>query len=116
MTVEALDLYLRNLAEDGVLLFNISNQYFDLRPVLGNLAAARGLAAYYQEDAIAESTALQTGQFGSRWVAMARKSSDLASISSDARWKRLGSYGAAPSSITARAPAHITAIRLGATE
>jgi spermidine synthase len=96
LTVEALDLYLRNLAEDGVLLFNISNQYFDLRPVLGNLAAARGLAAYYQEDAIAESTALQTGQFGSRWVAMARKSSDLASISSDARWKRLGSYAGVP--------------------
>ena len=96
LTVEALDLYLRNLADDGVLLFNISNQYFDLRPVLGNLAAARGLAAYYQEDAIAESTALQTGQFGSRWVAMARKSSDLASISSDARWKRLGSYAGVP--------------------
>ena len=73
LTVEALDLYLRNLSDDGVLLFNISNQYFDLRPVLGNLAAARGLAAYYQEDAIAGSTALQTGQFGSRWVAMAEK-------------------------------------------
>jgi hypothetical protein len=96
LTVEALDLYLRNLAKDGVLLFNISNKYFDLRPVLGDLAAARGLAAYYQEDAVAESTALQTGQFGSRWVAMAKKSSDLASISRDPRWKRLGSYSGVP--------------------
>jgi hypothetical protein len=96
LTVEALDLYLRNLAEDGVLLFNISNQYFDLRPVLGNLAEARGLAAYYQEDAIAESTALRTGQFGSRWVAMARKSSDLGSISSDPRWTKLGPYPGVP--------------------
>jgi spermidine synthase len=96
LTVEALDLYLRNLAEDGVLLFNISNQYFDLRPVLGNLAAARGLVAYYEEDAIGESTALRTGQFGSRWVAMARKSSDLASISSDPRWTRIGSYAGVP--------------------
>jgi hypothetical protein len=96
LTVEALDLYLRNLAEDGVLLFNISNQYFDLRPVLGNLAGARGLVAYYEEDAIGESTALRTGQFGSRWVAMARKSSDLASISSDPRWTKLGSYAGVP--------------------
>ena len=96
LTVEALDVYLRNLAEDGVLLFNISNQYFDLRPVLGNLAAARGLTAYYEEDAIAESTALRTGQFGSRWVAMARKRSDLASIPSDPRWKKLGPYAAVP--------------------
>jgi hypothetical protein len=96
LTVEALDLYLRNLAEDGVLLFNISNQYFDLRPVLGNLAAARGLDAYYEEDAIGESTALRTGQFGSRWVAMARKSSDLGSISTNPRWKKLGSYAGVP--------------------
>ena len=79
-----------------MLLFNISNQYFDLRPVLGNLAGARGLVAYYEEDAIGESTALRTGQFGSRWVAMARKSSDLASISSDPRWTKLGSYAGFP--------------------
>ena len=97
LTVEALDLYLRNLAQDGVLLFNISNQYFDLRPVLGNLAAARGLSAYYEDDAsIAESAALQTGVFGSRWVAMARKPSDLASIPNDPRWKQLGSYANVP--------------------
>ena len=97
LTVEALDLYLRNLAQDGVLLFNISNQYFDLRPVLGNLAAARGLSAYYEDDAsITESAALQTGVFGSRWVAMARKPSDLASIPNDPRWKQLGSYAERP--------------------
>ena len=91
LTLQALDIYLHNLAQDGVLLFHISNAYFDLRPVLGNLAAARGLAAYYQEDAAnGDAEGLRTGRFSSRWVAMARKPGDLAGIQSDRRWAQLG--------------------------
>jgi len=89
LTIEALDLYLRNLAPNGVLLFNVSNQYFDLRPVLGNLAASRRLVAFYQFDSISERNALRDGRFGSRWVVMARRKSALSTIPSDRRWRPL---------------------------
>jgi hypothetical protein len=39
LTREALAIYQARLAPNGVLAFNISNRYLDLRPVLGNLAA-----------------------------------------------------------------------------
>lgn len=43
MTVEAVEGYLSRLAPDGLLLFHISNRYYDLRPVVESLAAAHGL-------------------------------------------------------------------------
>lgn len=90
LTVEALDVYLKHLTPDGVLLFNISNQYFDLRPVLGNLASSRGLLAYFQSDSVAERVGFGGGRFGSRWVVMSRRIGSLASIANDARWSVLG--------------------------
>jgi SAM-dependent methyltransferase len=96
LTLQALDVYLRHLAPGGALLFNISNRFFDLRPVLGNLAAARGLAAYYQEDDIPEAASLVSGRFGSRWVAMTRDRRDLASIPDDPRWHRLSADSRIP--------------------
>ncbi len=39
LTREALALYQRKLAGNGVILFHISNRYIDLRPVLAALAA-----------------------------------------------------------------------------
>ena len=38
LTQEALQVYRRRLTEDGVLLFNISNRYLELEPVLADLA------------------------------------------------------------------------------
>src|SRR5262249_12987779 len=38
---EALDIYLANLAEHGILVFHISNRHLDLEPVLANLAKDR---------------------------------------------------------------------------
>jgi hypothetical protein len=45
LTREALALYQRKLAQDGLILFHISNRYIDLRPVLAALAADAGLPA-----------------------------------------------------------------------
>jgi SAM-dependent methyltransferase len=45
MTLEALDVYLSRLAPDGLLMFHVSNRYYDFRPVLKAAARARGLAA-----------------------------------------------------------------------
>jgi spermidine synthase len=44
VTREALAIYLHRLAPDGVLVFHLSNRYYDLRGVVARLAADAGLA------------------------------------------------------------------------
>jgi hypothetical protein len=38
VTKEAFEIYLKHLSNNGLLIFHISNNYVDLRPVLGNIA------------------------------------------------------------------------------
>ncbi len=73
LTVEALDLYLSKLADDGMLVFNVTNRYVDLKPVLGDLARRKGLVCvYYGDDGEADADAS-----ASDWVVLARKASDV---------------------------------------
>jgi hypothetical protein len=51
LTREALALYCRKLATDGVMLFHISNRYLDLAPVVAALAHDIGAPAKWLEDA-----------------------------------------------------------------
>ena len=44
LTLEAMQVYLSRLAPDGIILFHISNRYYDLRPVLKAIAAQCNLA------------------------------------------------------------------------
>lgn len=46
LTKEALNLYLRHLQPNGLLVFNVTNKYINIIPVLGNLAKAAHLKAY----------------------------------------------------------------------
>src|SRR5690606_21407274 len=46
ITKEALEIYLKKLKPDGLLVVNIANRYLDLEPVLGNLAEELGLVGY----------------------------------------------------------------------
>lgn len=43
LTKEALQIYLKHLKQNGLLVFHISNNYLDLRPILGDLAQSLGL-------------------------------------------------------------------------
>lgn len=43
ITLECVDLYLKNLRSDGVLVFHITNQFVDLLPVINSLANKNGL-------------------------------------------------------------------------
>lgn len=45
ITKEALDVYLQRLTTDGAIAFNITNGFFDLRPVLARVAQEIGLTA-----------------------------------------------------------------------
>ncbi len=47
LTREALELYLSRLAPDGVVVFHVSNRWFDFRPVLAATARDLGLSLVY---------------------------------------------------------------------
>ncbi|MGB3166285.1 MAG: fused MFS/spermidine synthase [Alteraurantiacibacter sp.] len=83
MTAEALDIYTRALAADGVLLMHISNNYIRLEPVIAQLAASRGLAVRLRSDAQDQSSE----KFASNWVAMARDPAQLARIEAEGGWR-----------------------------
>ena len=85
MTSEAIDLYLKRLAPDGVIAFHISNRHLRLAPVLGRLAMAHGLVALEQRDAVG-SDMRDDGKTSSDWVLMARSRSDLGVLVDDRRW------------------------------
>jgi hypothetical protein len=76
ITEQALRLYLDKLDADGLLLVHISNRYVDLGPVLGNLAAAIGLAGRMRHDV----TDIDNDRYGSHWVALARRAELLAPL------------------------------------
>jgi spermidine synthase len=86
ITREAIQLYLSRLTEHGLLAFNISNRYLDLRPVFGALAKDAGLAWTVQEDMNVTPVEQASGKSGSTWFLMARKPSDLAPLTSQSGW------------------------------
>ncbi len=88
LTREALKLYEAKLAPHGVLAFHISNRFFNLRPVLGNLAWDLSLTAWGQSHTpTAEEK--EHGKTPSAWIILARAPEDLAPLSQDTRWQPL---------------------------
>lgn len=87
ITQQALELYLLKLAQDGILLFNISNRNLDLEPVLGNLAADADLVAISRHEAVVSNDELRRGKRPSHWVALAHTWGDLGDLVTDSRWK-----------------------------
>jgi hypothetical protein len=86
LTREAVDLYLRKLSPHGVLAFNITNRYFDLRPVLSRLARDAQMVAYLRSDFDVTPEEARAGKEGSAWVVMARRPEDLGGLLNDTNW------------------------------
>lgn len=91
MTLEALELYLRKLSAHGVLAFHISNRYLDLVPVFESLAKRLGLVALAQFNTASPADERRISQYSSRWVILARTSSDFGDVARDPRWTPLQS-------------------------
>ena len=89
ITREALQLYAKLLADRGVLMFNISNRYIDIQPVIGDLAGDAGMVALTQYEANVTAAEEHGGKSASHWVVMARADADLGALTSDSRWSRL---------------------------
>jgi hypothetical protein len=85
LTRQALDVYLDNLADDGLLAFHISNRYLDLEPVLGNLAEKTGLVGFIEKD---YENRHVPGKAASNWVIMARHRANLDQLVHEERWRQ----------------------------
>ena len=81
MTREAMDLYLSRLAPGGSIIMHISNRHLRLAPIVGRLAADRGLHAVRRLEASGKGW--PEGKSGSEWVAMSRNPADVAPLLSD---------------------------------
>jgi hypothetical protein len=86
LTREALRLYLRKLVPGGLALFHLSNRHLDLQPVVGNLAAAEGLACLVRRDGGQDAGAPDEHRPPSRWALVAREARDLAPLAADPSW------------------------------
>lgn len=72
LTREALDLYLDKLTDHGLLLFNTSNRFVNLSPVLARLAEAAGVSARAQFYTPGLDTPHREHIYTSEWVLMTR--------------------------------------------
>ena len=66
LTAEAIDLYRSKLVPGGVLVFNATNRYVDIRPVLADLAASRNMVCYY----LGNSSDGTPNKYASDWVVL----------------------------------------------
>jgi hypothetical protein len=93
ITKEALALYRSKLAPGGIIAFHISNNYFDVSPVLGNLAQDAHMTALIANDTAVTDAQRDAGKQGSIWVVMAEEPGDLDGLAADTsrgfRWQPL---------------------------
>lgn len=78
MTKEAIDIYTRALAPDGMLLIHISNRFFELQPVLQADAKARGWNIAMRNDDVMDDWGHLTG---STWLATSASAEKLHQLS-----------------------------------
>jgi spermidine synthase len=92
LTKQALALYRSKLDKNGLLLFNISNRYLRLEPVLAALAQDAGLVGLVRHDSEESNV---PGKTQSSWVLLAERPEDLPQLPPG--WRRLeNTTGAAP--------------------
>lgn len=84
LTREAFALDREKPRPGGLIAVNISDRYLDMKPVLGNFAAAAGLAASFRDDPADEAS-----RNGSQWVVLAARAADLGAIAADENWRAL---------------------------
>jgi hypothetical protein len=90
LTLEAIELYFSKLTDEGILAFHISNRHLNLSRVLGSAAATYGVPAIIMREDQISSEEESQGKDLSTWVVFARKPEDLAQLTLDTRWKKLG--------------------------
>ena len=86
VTSQAIDLYLSKLAPDGLMIFNISNRYLNMEPLVSGLSQEKGLSALIRHDRQFDAS---MAKYPSSWVIIARSEAALGELVNDSRWRRL---------------------------
>lgn len=86
LTVEAIELYQRKLADDGLLLLHISNRHLDLEPVIAALAKETGLDARVYSLHLVKDPSDPHAKLPSTWVVLGP---DLGPVLDAPEWKPL---------------------------
>lgn len=86
LTEEALRTYLDKLKGNGILVFNITNRLFDLRPVLYRLGEQLELFQLWGGRKMSGDP-MQTGRFSSRWYAFMRSSDMYMHVQQQRPWR-----------------------------
>ena len=88
LTREALQIYREKLAPGGVLVWHISNKYFDLEPVVGRLARDGGWQSRIRLDLnVSDAQRERDGIAPSVWAVLARDKTDLNDSTRNANWR-----------------------------
>ncbi|MDJ0631197.1 MAG: fused MFS/spermidine synthase [Rhodobacter sp.] len=90
-TREAMELYFDRLAPGGILVFHISNNYYDIHKPLARSAEALGLTAWRQH--YRGNREVDPADTPSVVMAIARTASDFAGLAGTPRWRPLASDG-----------------------
>jgi hypothetical protein len=77
LTVEAIELYLSKLKDDGVLIFNVTNRYIRMAPVFADAAKHLNLVCWEQGD---DFDPKLPDKFSSDWVILFRKPKNTAKL------------------------------------
>jgi spermidine synthase len=88
LTIEAIELYLSKLGDNGLLAFHISNRSVDLRPVLAAAAEASGTECLWRRDTNESSAQAKDA---SEWVVLIRRANSLEGLAPLLRWERITS-------------------------
>ena len=96
LTREALELYAAKLRPGGVVMFNVSNRYVNLAPILANEAAAVSLVSYEKIDGDVTPAQAAAGKFPSDWVVMAGDTQALGDLPSRPGWHAIGPSAGEP--------------------
>jgi spermidine synthase len=95
LNLEAFKLYLSRLNQGGRILLHVSNRFFDLGPVVGNLANELGLEAFASVDVAVDPAAQADGKIPSTWVVVVPNRTDGGSLRAlPASWHRIEPDGA----------------------
>lgn len=96
LTLEALQMYLGRVTDDGVIAIHISNRFFDLEPALGRAAAALGLSARIKTRHPSDELPMAAGENRSTMMVMARNQVVLEQLTTKPLWTPVGDDGGAP--------------------
>ena len=93
LTVEAMELYLRKLAPDGLVLFHLSNRFLDVEPVVAGLVRELGLEGRVRRDLRLTAARQRRGENGSIWAVVARPGRLPSALDERPAWEVLDTTG-----------------------